>query len=84
LVTKGLKMERKILFLFLSTFATQSFSLPADICDGIELFEFLPHPDNCAQYVLCLMGIPTILDCESDHIYNKDSQTCEPGKNFDF
>ena len=82
-VVIGLIMKFFIILIFIQ-FWTKSLSLPADICEGTGVYDILPHPDNCVQYVFCLMGTPTIIDCEENHIFDKDSKTCEPGKEMTF
>ncbi|XP_070495179.1 mucin-2-like [Chironomus tepperi] len=70
-------MKFLTIFLVIQAFVAGCWCLPADICDGTEFYEILPHPDNCWQYIMCLVGIPTILDCGENQIYNPDSKECE-------
>lgn len=76
-------MDKKfffVVFLTLKVMMKQSLSLPANICDGTGGFGILPHPDNCASYIICVNGIPTIVGCQENEIFNPDTKRCEPGK----
>ena len=68
------------ILLILSLFVFKSESLPANFCDGTEIVHFLSHPDNCIQFVMCLLGSPTIIDCQPNQVYDENTSRCEPGK----
>lgn len=76
-------MENKSLLvtvgLILTSFVLKSSGLPADFCDTVEPVEFLPHPDDCTKYVLCILGTPTILECGPNQVFSITSGRCEPG-----
>lgn len=84
----SIKMHDKkfyfIILLFLSNFLLNCIGLPLDICYGTNAVEFLPHPESCINYILCVLEFPTVLDCEPNQIYNQANSRCEPGKFFQF
>ncbi|KAL7014689.1 hypothetical protein ACKWTF_016069 [Chironomus riparius] len=68
-----------ILFLISSIFVSTNARIPEGFCDDTEIVEFLPHPENCFQFVLCIMQLPTVVDCEANQIFNEETSRCEDG-----
>ncbi|XP_070496054.1 uncharacterized protein [Chironomus tepperi] len=53
--------------------------LPDDFCTGI-VYDILPHPFNCTNYVICLYGSPTINNCQHPTpIFHDVIQSCVAG-----
>ena len=81
-------MQSKQLSVFIllitSTFMSKCSALPVEICYNTGAVEFIPHSMDCSLYILCVFGVPTILECQQGSIFNSLHLKCEPGKRHDF
>lgn len=62
------------------TFPTDP-TLPIEsICEGIQL-EFLPNPNDCTAFILCIAEVPEFLDCPPQlPVFDPIRLICVPGK----
>lgn len=52
------------------------------MCDGIENFHYLSHPERCDLYYQCIDGIAYRLSCPLHYIFSSESQRC--GNQYEF
>uniref|UniRef100_A0A182J2C7 Chitin-binding type-2 domain-containing protein n=1 Tax=Anopheles atroparvus TaxID=41427 RepID=A0A182J2C7_ANOAO len=50
-------------------------NVPNDICRGVTV-GMIAHPTNCAQYVICVLGQPTVQYCPDNFIFIPELSTC--------
>ncbi|KFB41686.1 hypothetical protein ZHAS_00009315 [Anopheles sinensis] len=50
-------------------------NVPNDICRGVTV-GMIAHPTNCGQYVICVLGQPTVQYCPDDFIFIPELSTC--------
>lgn len=48
------------------------------ICDD-HFGETIPHPDDCAKYIICVLSVPQVVQCDPNSIFNADQGRCLPG-----
>nr|QBH65878.1 hypothetical protein PhopGVgp043 [Phthorimaea operculella granulovirus]QBH66658.1 hypothetical protein PhopGVgp043 [Phthorimaea operculella granulovirus]QBH66788.1 hypothetical protein PhopGVgp043 [Phthorimaea operculella granulovirus]QBH67047.1 hypothetical protein PhopGVgp043 [Phthorimaea operculella granulovirus]QBH67177.1 hypothetical protein PhopGVgp043 [Phthorimaea operculella granulovirus] len=80
------------LFVFVILFVVMSFSSsptpqpqptppeptpPPPICKSDQV-EFVPNPDNCTQYYVCITMEPVLLYCPRGSAYDIELQECKP------
>ncbi|EDS40998.1 conserved hypothetical protein [Culex quinquefasciatus] len=52
--------------------------IPSDICRGIVI-DILPHPGDCTQFVVCVLGQPSVDSCPPDFIFYPQIGVCGYG-----
>ncbi|KAL9704477.1 hypothetical protein quinque_007995 [Culex quinquefasciatus] len=52
--------------------------IPSDICRGIVI-DILPHPGDCTQFVVCVLGQPSVDSCPPDYIFYPQIGVCGYG-----
>uniref|UniRef100_A0A182PLU6 Chitin-binding type-2 domain-containing protein n=1 Tax=Anopheles epiroticus TaxID=199890 RepID=A0A182PLU6_9DIPT len=50
-------------------------NVPNDICRGVTV-GMIAHPTDCTQYVICVLGQPTIQRCPDNFIFISELSTC--------
>ncbi|XP_049298649.1 uncharacterized protein LOC125771744 [Anopheles funestus] len=50
-------------------------NVPNDICRGVTV-GMIAHPTDCTQYVICVLGQPTIQRCPDNFIFISELATC--------
>ncbi|XP_041783345.1 uncharacterized protein LOC121599540 [Anopheles merus] len=50
-------------------------NVPSDICRGVTV-GMIVHPSDCTQYVICVLGQPTIQRCPDNFIFIPELSTC--------
>lgn len=51
---------------------------PANVCDG-ELMLFLPHPDRCQSFIMCMLETPVTMTCDPNFIWDQRQRRCRLG-----
>ncbi|XP_050080110.1 multiple epidermal growth factor-like domains protein 6 [Anopheles maculipalpis] len=49
------------------------------MCQGVPDGNMYPHPNDCAQFVVCSNGIAVVSECAVGQIYHAPSASCRPG-----
>uniref|UniRef100_A0A182PN31 Chitin-binding type-2 domain-containing protein n=1 Tax=Anopheles epiroticus TaxID=199890 RepID=A0A182PN31_9DIPT len=47
----------------------------SSVCKGLK-FGTYPHPNDCQQYVLCVLGNPVLLSCPGGYVFHPEVQFC--------
>lgn len=50
----------------------------ANPCDD-EFLQFLPHPDRCESFIMCMIGRPVTLTCDPLFIWDQPNRRCRLG-----
>ncbi|XP_050091536.1 uncharacterized protein LOC126575067 [Anopheles aquasalis] len=54
---------------------------PYRLCDGVEGYGNVRHPNYCYRYYQCLDGVPYPMICEGDLIFDRERQVCDVQQN---
>lgn len=75
------KNVKVIIFLLLPTFTMINCSKIKGICDNVsDVVTFLPYPDDCSRYIICILWYPSVVECQPGTIFNEITIICEPGE----
>ncbi|XP_058064606.1 LOW QUALITY PROTEIN: uncharacterized protein LOC131214247 [Anopheles bellator] len=50
---------------------------PWAMCDGVEGYGYVRHPNYCYRYFQCIDGTPYPMICEGDLIFDRERQVCD-------
>lgn len=45
-------------------------------CDGVNDFDYIPHPDSCSEYFQCFGNYPYLLSCPRGLYFSPERNTC--------
>ncbi|XP_065085719.1 chitin-binding domain protein cbd-1-like [Ochlerotatus camptorhynchus] len=52
--------------------------IPHDICRGVVI-DAIPHPSDCTQFIVCVLGQPTVEQCPPNYIFYPLFRVCGYG-----